>query len=62
MSEEATVRDIKEYEYRVKCTPEYCYPIDEDWTLIDVFLKRLEIGYRNYVLVFRREVKKEQNK
>ena len=60
MMTEGTERVLKNYEYRVKATPEYCCDINEQWELVDVFLKRLENGYRNYVLVFRKEIKEQQ--
>jgi hypothetical protein len=54
--EQKADRIVKVYEYRVRATPEYASPIEEDWELVDVFLKWLPNGYVNYVLVFRRQL------
>jgi len=54
-----TARELKIYEYRVKATPEFVYPIEEGWEVIDVYIKHLSNGCVNYVLVFRREDKGE---
>jgi len=52
-------RELKHYEYRVKPTPEYCSPIEEGWELVDVFLKWLDNGHLNYLLVFRKQIPRE---
>jgi hypothetical protein len=54
--EQKVGRIVKVYEYRVQATSEYASPIEEDWELVDVFLKWLPSGYVNYVLVFRKQL------
>ena len=53
-------RELRQYEYRVKQTPEYSGPIEEGWELVDVFIKRLPNCYVNYLLVFRKEIPREK--
>ncbi len=49
---------LKNYEYRVRATPEYTADIREDWELVNVFLTYLSNGHINYIIVFRRELVK----
>lgn len=51
-----TGRELITYEYMIKVTPEYCYDITEAWTLVDVFIKYLDSGFKTNVLVFRRRL------
>jgi hypothetical protein len=50
-------RELKYYEYRVKSTPEFLSPIDENWEVVDLFIKWLPNGCLTYLVVFRKEIK-----
>lgn len=47
-------REIKNYEYRVRTTPEYTAPIEEGWEVVDVFIKTLGEVHITYAIVFRK--------
>lgn len=54
-----TAREIVRYEYKIETTPRYIVE-DENWVIYDVLLKTLPNGYSTFVVVFRRELKKNE--
>lgn len=57
ISQGLPIKKVINYEYMVTSTPQYCFPVSEEWVIVNVFLKYLENGMPTNVLVFRRIVK-----
>ena len=55
--DEQCCQQIIRYEYKTMSTPHYTDYIEESWEIHKVFNSRLENGYHNFILVFRRREK-----